>query len=547
MTSKFRKLVILDGHSDFNFSSDENIFSYSLNQGRIISNSVQNCNSSNVLHKHAFKLKHLYIDEVASINKLFIKDLIFKKIFSYFFLTDLSCKRTEFLNSFLNLCHLSLIKEIIHKKNINEIILINCNDDFRKCLKSFYIKKIIIKNNIKNNIIKFKFYNLLRQIKYIIKISIFITFIKIISNKNKPIFSKKIFFSSFPKNFKGLTHEKYGNLVKKDDKYLISLVTDFLHQNLSLLDLFSNFIKINDKKYLNKFIILDKYINYIDIISFVYYFVKTSKIYNLDLNNHYIDDINISPLLKTDLQISILRIPRLILLHNSLKRISEQIKFPLSIYYYLFEYSFGRLLTFSFMNNKNIKKVGFQHGPSGFLKFICFLSKIDIDQDIEFNLALPDEIIAEDNLSKKIYESGNYKNIFCLNKIPRLYYLDNIKRNTIKPNHHLIVAGLHDGFFILNKLRSIIEDNPNISYLFKPHPKSEKLKLIKFVKKSKLNNLFIANDHISDYLNFVDKVYFGYSSVGQEADYLGIKIEIIYSNIKINESIYCREEYFKNI
>jgi hypothetical protein len=61
----------------------------------------------------------------------------------------------------------------------------------------------------------------------------------------------------------------------------------------------------------------------------------------------------------------------------------------------------------------------------------------------------------------------------------------------------------------------------------------------------KVSNLSFAFDHISDYLTYVHKVYFTYTSIGYEAEKLGIEIETVFSDIKLNESVYCKEIFFK--
>ena len=110
--------------------------------------------------------------------------------------------------------------------------------------------------------------------------------------------------------------------------------------------------------------------------------------------------------------------------------------------------------------------------------------------------------------------------------------------------NHLITCGLHDGYLLFNEMLHTIRKEKSIIFFFKPHLKANNKKLIKLIKSYNLSNLFIANKHITEYLSFVDKVYFGYTSVGQEAEILGIDTKVIFSKIKINESIYCKKELF---
>ena len=122
-----------------------------------------------------------------------------------------------------------------------------------------------------------------------------------------------------------------------------------------------------------------------------------------------------------------------------------------------------------------------------------------------------------------------------MNKVVRLNYLDNIKR--IKPinNKILICPGLHDGDSLLNKVYPLVKENLDSIFIFKPHPRSSIYNNV-IPEKYKIDNLRIGTKHISSYLDSVSEIIFTYSSVGQEAHSLGIKVKIVCLPNKINES-----------
>ena len=242
-------LVINNSLFDKTLNYKKSFYSYNLNYGEIKNKNSINLNCSKKLHNNAHKYKNDYIDQVSSMKKYF-SNYNFKFKYSIFHLTDLSCKRTEFLNSFLFLCHLSSIREIIHSKKINLIELIDCPKEFLNSLKSFFNGNIRLNNSIlilvKNKYLNY--YKLVSQIHFFIKMIIIYFFLYFFYKKKKIIFKNKIFFSSYPKNFDFNAHIKYGKLVDKNDTYLLSLITDGIHQNLSIYNYFNYFFKIKKRQ-----------------------------------------------------------------------------------------------------------------------------------------------------------------------------------------------------------------------------------------------------------------------------------------------------------
>ena len=81
-------------------------------------------------------------------------------------------------------------------------------------------------------------------------------------------------------------------------------------------------------------------------------------------------------------------------------------------------------------------------------------------------LPIPNEVWAEDEDSKYVYEAGGYINVKVLENIPRLDYLNDIKRNNIN-NNILIVPGLHDGIMLLSYIINEIRGATGIKELLR--------------------------------------------------------------------------------
>ena len=132
--------------------SKENIkrgYIYNIGSTEISDKKLINVNDSIELDKIAEETRDNYCDWIADLNDHFIKNKIHQKGISLYFLTNVSSKRTEFLNSFNHICNVIQIKRIISRYKINKIIL--HTDDYY-----FYL---IVKKNFKEIDLSFLFIN----------------------------------------------------------------------------------------------------------------------------------------------------------------------------------------------------------------------------------------------------------------------------------------------------------------------------------------------------------------------------------------------------
>ena len=173
-----------------------------------------------------------------------------------------------------------------------------------------------------------------------------------------------------------------------------------------------------------------------------------------------------------------------------------------------------------------------QHGPSSKRKLVYFLAKEEGKQKKSFlkHAPIPDEVLAEDHDSSKIYQYSGYQNVKIMKKIRRLSYLDEILK--LQPLYTLICPGLHDGALIIESLKEEIINRESELYIIKPHPRASN----EYLKAYEYNNLKVSEEHISKLLQSARELVVTYSSVGMEADYLDIPVRVIDVPGKVSES-----------
>jgi len=527
-------LIVYQGYENIDQRAD---YSYSLDLGQV--KNTESLNNANKLNATAVSLRDEYSDYIYSINEQYLKNkLVYKNKISLYFLSDLSNKRTELFQTFSTICHIDLLNECVKQNDITRVRFINCDKNFIDSFKSKIDIPIEEDGPVNYKTVKNYF---LRQIVFFTKYIFALCYIKIFYKNTAPKRVKNIFLSRFPLHFdKAFNEEKYGFLVKSNDYFLISIFTDGMHQGLGFFESIKAAIDLKKNSERKNIIFLDREVSIRDLLgNFLYSLWIYYNFRRLYSNTYVFKGVNISGYIFEELDHSILRIPRLTLYRNALKRVFKKTNVS-NFYYYLHEYSYGKFFTFILSQYfPNVNRVGFQHGPASMRKILYFLSKNEVNydsKDAKYYLPMPNMILAEDEQSALVYEAANYKHICVMEKIPRLAYLENIKRSNIEKGSVLVACGLHDGSYIFNSLKDEIKSNPDKKYYFKLHPRSNIKVISKDILEMGLTNIEISEDHISKYLSLVDEVVFTYSSVGQEAYKLGIKIRIVSLPGKINES-----------
>ena len=241
---------------------------------------------------------------------------------------------------------------------------------------------------------------------------------------------------------------KYRKLVRPEDKYLASILMDGLHQHVGL----EHFIKLKRELPVARFILLDNYINPLDVLSGIYWLLRGST-YSLSTlkKKYFFLEIDITAYVKKELQVSFTRIARLMVMEKQLRRFFYYNDID-ELVYYLFEYPIGRLLSYVVGTSQNrLTRIGFQHGPASWIKMLHFLAPGESSSSPPFlsHAPVPDRILAEDSPSAEIYRHAGYDNVQIMDNIYRLDYLADVKIDRDQ-DCALIVPGLHDGQLLLN-------------------------------------------------------------------------------------------------
>ena len=490
------------------------------------------------LNNIAMKVKDRYSDWIADINKEFLdKELTINNELSLFLISDLSNKRTEIFNTYNNICNILLINEIIKEREIDTIFIYNAKKDFLQSIRSYIklniyeIRRLRIKKQYSMEL------SILRHLRLLCKYLTYIIAMYPITKKCRLIKHKaeSIFFSRYPLHFKqdNGKEEKYGDMVKDSDKYLINIHSDGLHQSINWLNAIKSRLRVNEK-YKDKFIVIDDYISFNDLIKSLNEMVSLRISFSeLSSIEYWFQEINISDSIKHELAHSYQRILGLLICYRGLKKSLRKIDSK-SFYYYLHEYAYGRLITYTLHSSGNKNTIGMQHGPASSRKLLYLISSKETNNtnDIYLNsVPMPGKVLAEDDLSRMIYQHSGYNNVEVMNKVPRFHYLSNINISN-NLNINLIASGLHDFILIYTSTIDIVINNPEEKFIYKPHPRSK----INFNKFNLPKNASFSNQHISELFINTKLLYSSYSSVVQEAIYLNIPVKIIQCHGIINQS-----------
>tara|TARA_X000000950_G_scaffold229307_1_gene277129 strand:- start:30771 stop:32399 length:1629 start_codon:yes stop_codon:yes gene_type:complete len=475
------------------------------------------------LNKLAETLAKSYTDWVYGCNALWLKkNLVFEKKLSLFFLSDFSSKRTTVFNTYNDVINLILLKQIVKEYNFSSIIGVGLDQDFLFSLNScFRSKKVQGIHTYRSPSMTLK--NFRGDLVFFLKMFVISWF-----NFFKP-FKKagsykvdKLFLTRFPMQFKKnlLIEEKYGQFFSHKDKFVTNIMTDGMHQSVSLLSYFRLRRKLKKS---SAHIILDNYLMPSDVLRTLlwipYIYLKSQNLFSY---SYLYEGIDISYQIRKELKVSIRRIwgllfwPRVI--RKSLKGNSCN-----SFIYHLHEFPYGRLFSYVLSDFSEIKKIGFEHGVGSPRYLLYYLSAHEVENGKGFLecCPLPDKVLAESERSKKLYEKCGYKRVSVMDRIYRLEYLDKIKMKE-KKSYILIAGGLHDGTLLLEFLIERIKKQKNKKFLFKPHPKCVFKPLVYYSSE----NLSIVSDPIESLYPGASKVIVTDSSVGYEANYLGIPVEV---------------------
>ena len=350
---------------------------------------------------------------------------------------------------------------------------------------------------------------------------VIICFKNLLISKRKYNFNK-IFISRYPLHFSKNGKElKYGKLFKSDDGYIICVLSDGFHQNISFIKLIKSTFSHVIRK--SNFVNYDNYHNFTSLFISLRYWLNIRKsFFSLTKKIYIFKDINITILINNELLYSYFHVIRIIINEKAFNQCLKDINFNKCIYH-LHEYCLGRMYTYRLKKNFS-ETIGFQHGPATENKLLYFIEADNnyTYNDFLYNCPRPDQVYSEDFTSKRIYEKNNYKDVLLLDSVPRYEYLIDFKR-ILNPKYILIVPGLHDINIMLASLSEDIKNKKSENFILKPHPRSRKKVNLRMYP-----NLGISNEPIINLLKNTKLVYVTYSSVYYECKLLNIPVQRIH-------------------
>jgi len=509
---------------------------YKLHLGNLVGPDINNINDSVLLNDIALKNIEDYSEYIYRQNKKFIEqELIFDKKLSLYFLSDFSCKRSEFFSTYSDYCSALFLKKFISNNNIDRIVVDSTSFEFYTMMRS--ISTGIPCRSIDLVVDRYNLYKLAaKHLVFFSKTFVSVLFRRFFDKSKDSADVKtidKLFLTRYPLHLNyEMKEDKYAELAK-GKAFLVNIMTDGLHQNVSIF----NFLKyIRSLSSYNSVYILDRYLKSYDVLrSFISLFELSRKFRKLLKERYILNNVDMSGYIHNELIFSMARIPRILMWKKPLTRFIKTHKVS-SLYYYLHEYTYGRIFTYTFKTESpDTYLIGFQHGPASKRKllYIAARKELMMRKDAITSFPVPDEILAEDVHSANIYKSSGYNNVRVMKKIYRLSYLNKINRNNSEPNLFLIAPGLHDGEFLVSSLADLILNNKQYQFILKTHPRGDNRYVDNFLH---LENLKIETDGIEKILSKVSRVYVTYSSLAIEAAILGIDVKIVDLPGKINET-----------
>jgi len=505
---------------------------YRIGPGYVDGGNFVDLNDGHQLNILAEEIRDDYTQWVYSLNESFLAaNLVVEKL-SLFFLTDLSCKRSEFFETFDLICGLLLIQRQLAGVELSTACLIGVEPGFERAFRSIFPKaEIIVSESAQPQTSAWR--RLGSDAFYLLRVAgvvVINAFMK--GNVLSSLSADRAFFSVYPQMFsKDGIDTKYGSFYNENDNYAVTILTDGMHQITSL----RQYVKWYHEAEKRGFGVIDRHLRISDIASGIFWL---GRMWQYLLKQRFrvlsFKAIDISGLMRTEFLFSISRVMRLLVLKGAMGRFLSTIS-AREIIYYPCEYPLGRMISWVVSTNKpRLVSTGFQMSIASNRRLEQFLAPGEGSLKPPFlkHAPLPNGVLAEDEAAASIYRQAGYSNVAIMDSIYRYAYLDGITPQK-KPGLSLIAPGLHDGAMMLEQMRTEMVAHPNNRYLIKPHPRADNDYLSRWTS---VNNLQVSTQPIAKLLAMVSRVFVTYSSVGIEAKLLGVDVTIIQVPGRVNAS-----------
>ena len=505
---------------------------YSMGSGMVEGGEFFSLNDGYRLNALAEEIRDDYSRWIYSLNDLFLTAGLKTGDLSLFFLTDLSCKRSEFFETFDFVCSLLLIREKLLGVKLTSARLIGVESGLTRAFHSLFPATIITtKDDTPAQVRTWR--RLGSDIRFLARAA-GVLVINAVMKKNVVSHQNAVrtFFSIYPQMFSiAGVDTKYGSFVDKKDNYVVSILTDGMHQQMSIVD----YVRWCREAESKGFGVIDRHLAVSDL-AFGFYWASRLWWFFFQQRDqgYFFKDMDISGLIRTELLFSISRVMRLCVVKGALRRFLESNPVR-ELVYYPCEYPLGRMISWvAKSSDPSLLRTGFQMGIASRRRLEQFLAPGEGELNPPFlkHAPIPDRILAEDEAAASIYRYAGYQNVEVMDTIYRYLYLEQLNPQK-RLGWELIAPGLHDGAMMLAQLTSEITAHPDNTYLIKPHPRADNSYLTRW---SMMDNLKVSTQPIAELLAVVSHVFVTYSSVGVEAKRLGVAVTVINVPGRVNTS-----------
>jgi hypothetical protein len=416
---------------------------------------------------------------------------------------------------------------------IDSVLLYGADESFVRAARSAFPEKTIeVRDSGRRTVSLIR--RVLADIQFALFLAVVVGLNKVLPDQSKEISDteSRYFFSFFPQTFNGANKDiRYGEDVEEDDKYLVAMMADGMHQQLDPITYWKNRKKVNDRK----FAVIDQGIRIWDLLLGGRIWAKAfSFLRTRDRTSDTIFGIDISGYIYEELVWSISRISRLVVFSKSLERVVSRLRIS-ELTYIVFEYPLGRAIS-SVLGRKfpRIKRIGFNHGEYSWRFINYFLDKREASVAPPYlaHCPIPDRVLAEDDLTAEIYKYNGYQDVQVMRTVRRLHYLEKVQPCG-DSSRMLIVAGLHDGEDLLRVMMSEVESDLSRTYVFRPHPRARNDYL---TRRRNVPNLVVDQSPIHEVLSNVGHVFITYSGLGFEVASIGIPVTVVHIPGRVNWS-----------
>ena len=527
------ELILYHGNDPITVKpSAEQCYLYRVGAGRVEGGEFIDLNDATHLNVIAETIRDSYSAWIYSLNDIFVDSGLVLDDLSLFFLTDLSCKRSEFFETFDLICNLILLRERLSGVQLGAARLIGVDDAFISAFESTFPNVPVTIERRKKEIAGVG-RRLVADTLFLLRALGVLAMNRLKTRRlTKVQVGGRVFFSFYPQMFEvGARETKYGALVDDVAEFAVTVLADGMHQQVSLRQYFS----FSRNAELEGMRVIDRHLRLGDVCLGLGWAVRLWWWYASQRRSGCsFEGINVSGFVRGELRFSISRIMRLCILKGAVARFLRHCR-PEELYYYPVEYPLGRMISWvTALVRPDTRRTGFQMSIVSQRRLEQFMAQGEASNMPPYiqHAPIPDRMLAEDAMAASIYRSAGYQEVSLMNKVYRYEYLEKIEPQR-RPGWCLIAPGLHDGAMMLEQLNDKISRHPEKTWVVKPHPRADNKYLQQW---STRGNVQVSEQSVADLLAIVSEVFVTYSSVGLEARQLGLKVTVISVPGRINVS-----------